>query len=225
MKSLKITLRFSDGAFHSVDRAISQVESLERRELLDIDLFKDDSCVLFYRLSGHNLDQLQRILDEHPDIISGEALTHENHHYLFMHIKEGEPISTLMNIVDKHALLLRRPLLFTRKGSLQVEVIGTESDLRDALDEALREVDVEIDKFTEYIPDRTEGILSILTERQLEVLRSAVQLGYFENPRQASYEEIAEEVNCSTTTANVLLREAERKVFTSLFQSVCPSSS
>lgn len=218
MKSLEITLGFSDGAFHSVDKVISQIESLERRELLDIDLFKDDSCVLFYHLSGHNLDQLQRILNEHSDIISGEVLTYEDHHYLFIHIKEGEPITTLMNVVDKHALLLQRPLLFTQDGSLQVEVIGTESDLRDALNEALREVEVKIDKFTEYIPDNRGGILSILTERQLQVLRSAVQLGYFENPRQVSYEEIAEEINCSTTTANVLLREAERKVLTSLFE-------
>lgn len=212
MKSLEITLNFSNGAFHAVDREIYQFALLQRRELLDIELFKDNTCVLFYQLSGQNLEQLKQKLSNHNEVISINALTYEKRHYLLIHVTEGEPLSTLLNIVENHTVILRRPLSFTESGCLQVKLIGTEEALRNALKEGLEEVDITIDRFSVFTPGK-KGILSVLTERQLEALRTAVQLGYFEEPRQAKYGDIAEELDCATTTCNTLIRKAENKIF------------
>lgn len=56
-----------------------------------------------------------------------------------------------------------------------------------------------------------------LTDRQLEVLRSAYRNGYFEWPREQTGEEVATGLGISQPTFNRHLRESERKLFTLLF--------
>jgi predicted DNA binding protein len=51
-----------------------------------------------------------------------------------------------------------------------------------------------------------------LTERQQEALVRAYELGYYETPRSVSFEEVAAELDCASSTANELLRRAEATV-------------
>ncbi|AFK21013.1 response regulator (plasmid) [Haloferax mediterranei ATCC 33500] len=56
-----------------------------------------------------------------------------------------------------------------------------------------------------------------LTERQYEVLRTAYESGFFEEPRDTTGQEVANLIGISQSTFNHHLRGAERKLFTSLF--------
>lgn len=58
---------------------------------------------------------------------------------------------------------------------------------------------------------------SELSERQLEVLELAYHSGYFERPRERTAEEIAASLDVSHPTVSRHLREAERRVFSMLF--------
>lgn len=61
--------------------------------------------------------------------------------------------------------------------------------------------------------------LADLTPRQEEVLRTAHAAGFFEWPRVNSGQEVAEMLDVSQPTVNRHLREAERKLFSKLFDS------
>lgn len=64
---------------------------------------------------------------------------------------------------------------------------------------------------------RADVALEELTDRQLESLRTAYYAGYFEWPRDASGEEVAELLDIAAPTFSQHLREAERTVFGALF--------
>jgi len=56
-----------------------------------------------------------------------------------------------------------------------------------------------------------------LSEEQLTVLRTAYRLGYFDVPREASADDIAEELDIAQSTLSERLRLAERQVFDLVF--------
>lgn len=84
---------------------------------------------------------------------------------------------------------------------------------------ALREAfsGVDIKRFVRAPTDdqRTDGVLvdrSRLTARQLEVLETAYEMGYFERPRQANGREVAGAIGIDPSTFSEHLAAAERKL-------------
>jgi len=65
----------------------------------------------------------------------------------------------------------------------------------------------------------TSALLEDLTDRQRTTLEAAYYAGFFEWPRDASGEDVADSLQVSPPTFHQHLRKAERKVFTGLFGS------
>jgi predicted DNA binding protein/ActR/RegA family two-component response regulator len=59
--------------------------------------------------------------------------------------------------------------------------------------------------------------LAAMTDRQREVLRHALDVGYFERPRGTSATELADHFGLTRATVSQHLRAAQRKIFTGLF--------
>lgn len=56
-----------------------------------------------------------------------------------------------------------------------------------------------------------------LTERQREVVRAAFEAGYYEWPREATGEEVAEQLGITSATFSEHVHAAERKLFAAMF--------
>jgi predicted DNA binding protein len=56
----------------------------------------------------------------------------------------------------------------------------------------------------------------VLTERQQEVLEVALELGYYDVPRQATHNDIAERLDLSVGTVGEHLQKIEARVFKTL---------
>lgn len=69
--------------------------------------------------------------------------------------------------------------------------------------------------------DRVDDVVlvdrSSLTRRQLEVLRTAYEMGYFESPREANVAEIADALEIHPSTVNEHLTIAHRKLLEQVF--------
>ncbi|MFC7141448.1 helix-turn-helix domain-containing protein [Halosimplex aquaticum] len=65
----------------------------------------------------------------------------------------------------------------------------------------------------------TSALLSDLTDRQRTTLEAAYHAGFFEWPRDASGEDVADSLQVSPPTFHQHLRKAEGKVFGALFES------
>lgn len=108
-------------------------------------------------------------------------------------------------------LLVVPPIIYDDAGDFYVTVVGEGENIRTMLDGLPDEIDVAIDTIGEY--DRRHiAVAGDLTDRQLEAVAVAADLGFYEVPREATVEDIATALNCASSTASTLLQKAEGSV-------------
>lgn len=127
------------------------------------------------------------------------------------------PVRQLLEWRRESDLVVEMPIDINDDGSLRVTFIGTDSEFS-ALYEYTTEsagFDGEVVETGAYDPDR-DALVRVLTSRQQEVLRAAVAVGYYSNPREANHEIVAEEVGIAPSTAGDHLRAIEARIFDKL---------
>ena len=215
MRYFDFTVTPEDGALHPVDRLIADTPSVTRVSIMHFDLLGDGTGVLLYRLEGEP-DELVAAVDEHPDVIAHDELEADGDQFhLYLHVGPGEPVGSVMQLAQKYALMIDTPIEFTGRGSVRMTVIGDHDMVKRAIEELPSEVQVSVDQVGAYTPDRRD-MLSMLTDRQLEVFQKAVELGYYEIPRRTTHEDIAEDLGCAPSTVDEHLRKAESRVLRAL---------
>jgi predicted DNA binding protein len=78
------------------------------------------------------------------------------------------------------------------------------------LGEQLDEFGIKFD--VEYVRDQHGGAQKLLTDRQLRLLTTAVEDGYYDTPRKISLTELADDLGIAKSTASETLHRAEEKV-------------
>lgn len=215
MRYFDFTLTPEEGYFHPVDEAIAIQSDADREALLHLNALGDGTGVLLYRLTG-DPDSTVSALEGHPDLIAYDLLdVTEDIFHLYLHVKPGEPGGSLMALAQKYALIVQTPIEFTDRGGLSTTVVGTHEMLQQATQELPEGIAFEIEQVGQYAPD-TRDTLSMLTDRQQEVFRTAVDLGYYEIPRRATHEDIADRLGCAPSTVDEHLRKAESRVLSTL---------
>jgi predicted DNA binding protein len=215
MRAASVTLSPPDHGFHGVDRTIREVEPVSRQKLLYVDVFADDTCLLVYLLSGERPGRLRQALDRREAVIRSRLLAQRNFHTLYAHVDAGQPLTDVVRAIQRHALVYKRPLLF-KDDRVAVTLGGPPGALRQALDDMPSSVAVTVDRVGDYEPG-VHSVLSLLTDRQREALRAAVAAGYYDTPRQLTCAELGAELDCAPSTANDLVRQAERTVMSALW--------
>jgi predicted DNA binding protein len=216
MRYFDFTITPEDGVFHPVDRTIAETPTISREALVYVNALGNNTGVMLYYLQG-DPEVLKSRLDDQPDVISHSVIdVKDKSFHLYVHIRPGQPAGQLMAVAQKHALMLIPPFEFTN-GGLRVTIVGTHEMIRKCLLELPDDIHVSVDQVGHYSPDG-RNVLSLLTERQHEVLETAVKKGYYNIPRrrQASQRGIAEELGCAPSTVDEHLRKAESIIFNSL---------
>jgi len=103
--------------------------------------------------------------------------------------------------------------------SLSLPDDGTVSTVQEVLTTAFGDAEVSTIRTgrARDAPTTDCEFLTAMTERQREVLRHALDVGYFERPRGTSATELADHFGISRATLSQHLRTAQRKVFSRLF--------
>jgi len=210
MRAVELHLLPENGAFPGVDETIAGLSGVDREALTNLGWHSDGSYTLLYRLETAQTGRLREALDDHPDVKRYELVAEGSQVYAFLHVGEREALSELLSIAEEHALLLDPPFRFTSQG-VRVMVAGEEGALQSAFAEAADRIAVDVEWTGGYTPEHSSA-LNRLTERQREALTTAYELGYYEKPRNVSFEEVAAELDCASSTANELLRRAEATI-------------
>jgi len=214
IRYIRIVLTPTEGTFHELDAVIDRTPGVTREQLAYIDLLQDESILLLYRLgTDRSVHDLDAVLSA-PDCVRSSRVAGgdggDDGQYALVHVDPAEPLRTLLSIADEQALVVEHPIEFTDDGSMLVTVAGTEAALRRGVAAVPDSVGVRIERVGDYRP--TDGADSLLTPRQREAIQLAAELGYYEEPRETTYEEIAELLGCTSSTANSLLRRAEARL-------------
>jgi hypothetical protein len=99
-----------------------------------------------------------------------------------------------------------------RDGSIKLEVLASGRDTLEKVIDRFRSsgAEVSVSKLTSNLEDEK------LTSRQEQIVRKALEMGYFEYPRRIRQKELANACGISSSTLAELLRRAERNLISAL---------
>lgn len=114
------------------------------------------------------------------------------------------------------SLMTVPPAEWNADGSYTFTVVGRDADIQAAVDGVPAGARVEIESVG-GTKVATDGVVDRLSDRQRDAVRTALRLGYYDTPRGATTEDVADELGCATSTAAEHLRKAESNVVRGLF--------
>lgn len=215
MRYVSGTLVPEDGGMNPTERAIDTEPSLSREVVYNLSLFTDDDAAILNRLQG-DADALRQLLSNRPEIIAFTISESDDGIYGHTHFEPNDLIRDVFTIIERHGLFIDYPIEYTEQEGLQVTLVGTDETLRQAIQEFPDAITDHIHSTGEYQPE-DRRLVDKLTDRQYQVVQTAVNLGYYHVPRGATCTEIAEELGVSVNTVSQHLRKAHAALLPALF--------
>lgn len=215
-------VRPPDGYLHPSESDIMPEVDAEREAIVTIRRLDEETGTVLYRSRGDPTG-LEQALATHDDILAHEVMPSEMDEatfHLFTRFRLADPTATMLELADAHGLLLETPFRFTDDGALELTLAGRGTDMQDAVPaflDAAEAIDVSLESVRDFVPEE-ERILSSLTEKQREVVETAVDRGYYGTPREVTHSDVAEEVGCSPSTAGEHLQKAENAIVRSVLR-------
>jgi predicted DNA binding protein len=207
MRYATVIFRPDEETFHPVLRKLARTPDLRRRAIHSIKLLDDGTMTLLAELDG-DVDQYREIMEETPEVLTYAAT---DTGFCYSQVEATEKTRRVLERRNEGDFIIKMPMEYTEDGGLKVTIIGEEEALME-IPGQLGWMEMELVSTGPYAPD-AEGVFAGLTDRQQEVLETALRLGYYETPRETTLEEIAAELDIDHGTAGKHIRRIESKVF------------
>lgn len=161
--------------------------------------------------------EFEDVLERDPDVTEFESMPiGPREWYCFVAGPGTSDGRALWETFKRGTLMTVPPARWNADGTYTFTIVGRDADVQAAVDEVPADARVEIDA----VGGRrvaTEGVVDRLSERQREAVLTAIDLGYYEIPREATTDDVARELDCALSTAAEHLRKAESSVIGGLF--------
>lgn len=156
------------------------------------------------RLDEDRLNTLDCV--EHWELVSEKSDT-------YVYVIEVKALRMPESTADDHDDLVGMCDPTVGDRGMLLSLVGSQETIRNVL-RNFEEAGVvpDLHKLGEY--EGGQRTLDALTDRQLEVLQTAYDMGFYAVPREASIDEIAEEIGLDGGTVSEHLQRAERNVLT-----------
>lgn len=210
--------------FGKLDNLLTDHPEITREAIHNVRLLEDESLLTLYEYRGPD-GLFEEILEgydtplrlgPHAEVIGWQRSGRRGSLYLYQHHRPHSGITKQFELLDEHRLLIDPPVRFTEDDDFRVDLIGAEDQFREAFDAGKEWMSIGLDRIGDY-GHGIDDMLDNLTDGEREVLVTAVELGYFENPRQANYDDVAGIVGCNKATVGHHLRNAQAKLMRLLF--------
>ncbi|MFC7132521.1 MULTISPECIES: helix-turn-helix domain-containing protein [Salinibaculum] len=212
-----VTLRVSPrkgAGFHPLGEALASDPAVERGSIYRVERLDDGSGLLLAEARG-DVDRYRQILSESEFVYDFSIVEDDGWWYSYTHFEPNDVNREMLELQYESQLAMETPIEVEPDGSFVLTLVGPLEAFREATPGETEGYEVEVLETGEHAPELGDLFLS-LTERQREVLETAVDLGYYENPRRATHEDVAARVDASPSTVGEHLRKIESRVFDEL---------
>lgn len=210
MRRARYHLRPDGEHFGRLERTFSEDPDVSRRAIHYANLLADGTAVFLIELDG-DADRAATIFEDAPGVRTCDVSSVGGRLFAYVHARPNEVVRDMLRIVRENEVVIDYPMRVLEGGGIAVTVIGDRESVRGIVDHLPTPVGFTVRELGEYRPSE-EWLSSRLTERQVEVLATAVAMGYYENPRRSTCADLAEELECAPGTAAEHLRVIESKV-------------
>lgn len=213
MRQLRVTMTPSDPSIHPFCALTSGDGPVREAKSLYCNGAGENRLTSLFALRGDpaairsEFDRLEDL--ESYDMTAGV----DDWSYANLQFEMNDFVRTLFEITSLDYLTLVLPVVYV-DGHASLELVGPKASLQRAVDALPSDVQVDI----EWIGTVSDGESpdTILSTRQREAIQAGLELGYYERPRQATHEDIAERIDCAPSTASEHLNRAEAKLVKSI---------
>ena len=216
MKYLRVTATLPPDLIPKAYSVVSESGPVTELKVLDWNLAADDTSTLLYAIDGAATEFRKAARDT-----SGiDSVTLSNTDAATSHaLLEARPTAipffeTVVTAVARAGMILRRPLVY-RNNCSYGHVVGKPSPLQAMFDETSDAIDFQVTAIGQF-PCTAEDQSTRLTNRQREVIETALAMGYYEQPRKITHQDVAAELGCGLSTATEHLQKAEDKLIQSV---------
>lgn len=189
-----------------------QLESIRSMEFVS-----DGTVVIVYEIDG-SVAALRGCLEGASEKVV-EYVVAEDCDPIVVQIRfhPDETLQQLLSVQRSFGVSVQFPIRYIRQDPATVEIveIGPQEELNGRIRETRTLSSIHIQHVHPYDPT-TRRRFAELTERQQEVLCTAVRTGYYRVPRETTHEDLAEELNCCASTVGQHLRRIEAQLVASI---------
>lgn len=162
-------------------------------------------------------DALESAMQAIPEVVGYDIeRLDERSCYVYVRDATTESLRAMFGPITSGGLIVVPPIEYASDGSVVISIFGPDDEIQQAIEEISVPVEVTIEAVG-GLAGTTAAIEAQLTDRQREVVETAVELGYYDVPRTAGQENIAEELNRAPSTIAEHLRKAESQILRSHF--------
>ncbi len=207
MHAVRVALVIPEEQLHPMHAFVRESPTVDREVILERDARGELTTLLLY-VDGDR-EGYEAALSEVPQV---EAWTTESadgegfHAYVRTRLRERE--RRYREALDRESVLVVPPVELRADRTVRQTMAGYAEELSAAVEALPSEVEVEVLRTGTFHRVARPAV----TERQREALRAAFEAGYYDLPRSAGLEVVAEALDCSTSAASDRLRRAERRL-------------
>lgn len=209
------TVRFwhPDRDLFAFSEQFASEPEIERRYIHRMEVLDDGTVTTLSECHGPP-EVVERALGSAEKVIDVLATGSETTFY-YVHFEPTEVTRQMMVNRRDTSLAVNMPLELRTDGSIVGRFIGDKGDVQDAFDLLPESVEAELVRVQSDVRGK-DDVTSRLTDRQREVLRTAIDTGYYDDPRTATQADVADALDVSAATVGEHLRKIEANVLGSL---------
>lgn len=209
MKRVTYVVTPQSGYFDPTERRC-RANDVTLEAIYDVDMLADGTVNTFIELSGARSQIRATFDDDLPRLVDSEIIVDEEPTMVQLRYQPTELNRRVLEPHRNYGVIVQYPMVFVDpdRSALRVAAVGPAEDVRSLVSETRELADLTVEDVTSYTPAASQQFHD-LTARQQEVLVTAHEHGYYEVPREATYEDIAAELDCSASSVGQILRRIE----------------
>ncbi|PCR92434.1 helix-turn-helix domain-containing protein [Natrinema ejinorense] len=216
MKHVRISLDANgrEAEIHPVYDVLVNAPYVGRSRALQWNFAGDELGIMHY-VEGDR-ERFDAAIEAIPHVLASEiAPAGDEAFYTYIRDAMTEPLRGVFELATGSPVVVIPPVEYAADGTVSYSVVGPSGAIQTAIERIPDPIAVTVTEIggMETAPGITESRLS---DRQREAIETAVDLGYYEIPRDAGHEAVANAIDCAPSTAAEHLRKAEATLLKSV---------
>jgi hypothetical protein len=218
VKHVRVTLTAhgQEGDIHPMYGILTNAPFVERATAIQWN-FTGDALGILHYVEG-DIEAFDDATEDVDPVIDYELEpAGEDAFYAYVLDEMTEVSRAMFDPITYRGLVVLPPIRYKEDGTVSFSVFGPTDEIQTAVEVMPPPVEVTIDEVggLAAIPPAADVRLS---DRQREAIETALELGYYEIPREADHEAVADAIGCAPSTAAEHLRKGESKLLQTLLR-------
>lgn len=225
----RVQLHLPPGGVHPVYELLTDSSCVDRASAIHWNVAEDGTLTMLHRLVGDIGAVADRLAEIEPireyELFpiaesstagsSGGVDSGGDEAYLFLRDVGTADSRRLFGAFAADGLIGVPPVEYDDDGAT-FTLVGSDRAVQATVEAIPDRFDVGVERVGEPAPAIDSS--SVLSDRQREAARIGVELGYFDVPRRASHEAVADELGCAPSTAAEHLQKAQSRLVRAAFE-------